>query len=164
MNSKGLRINNVEVDTEILNALLNQDKKIEAIKYIVEHCNTGLKEAKDFIDNYDSDNIELNADLNFPKKEGVQIKTLKNTIEVRYRDKFGNETLVNPDHPLWNNVKLIMRDSLKIKEYEDAFYKEKNETRSNSNPIIIQENNSGKLLLISVIVIVIIALAYFLIP
>ena len=64
MNSKGLRINNVEVDTEILNALLNQNKKIEAIKYIVEHCNIGLKEAKDFVDNYDSDNIELNADLN----------------------------------------------------------------------------------------------------
>ena len=57
------------------NDLLNQNKKIEAIKYIVEHCNTGLKDTKDFVDNYDSDNIELNADLNFPKKEGVQIKT-----------------------------------------------------------------------------------------
>ena len=100
MYQKAITINNVPVDLVILDNFLNKNQKIEAIKYIVEHCNVGLRDAKNFVDNFDPENIEQDSNLNFPKKEGVQIKTLKNTIEVRYCDDQGIETLVNPDHIL----------------------------------------------------------------
>ncbi|RRJ92653.1 hypothetical protein EG240_02370 [Paenimyroides tangerinum] len=138
MYQKAITINNVPVDLVILDNFLNKNQKIEAIKYIVDHCNVGLRDAKNFVDNYDPENIEQDSNLNFPKKEGVQIKTLKNTIEVRYCDDQGIETLVNPDHILWKNVKRIMHDSLKIKEYEDAYYKENSITNQNVNPITVK--------------------------
>lgn len=161
MYQKALTINNVPVDLTILENYLNNNQKIEAIKYIVEHCNVGLRDAKNFVDNYDSGNIEQDSNFNFPKKEGVQIKTLKNTIEVRYCDAQGIETLVNPDHILWKNVKRIMSDSLKIKEYEDAYYKENSITNQNVNPIPVKKDNTAKLFIILIVVISLVTLMYF---
>ena len=41
---------NAEGMLHIIRSLVKQDKKIEAIKFVRQHRNIGLKEAKDFVD------------------------------------------------------------------------------------------------------------------
>lgn len=165
MNQKKMTLNKVDIDLEIVDNLLIENRKIEAIKYIIDKCNMGLKEAKDFIDFYSSGNENEGVNFNVSRQERVQIKMQNNTIQVKYFDNDGLGTYVDPNHPLWQNVKRIMPNNERIEDYEKSFFEEKNESSHsknsrNANPITIQTKNSGNLIIIVLIIIAILVSLY----
>lgn len=47
-----LNINGHKIDGQYLNDLIAREGKLPAIKYVMEHTNVGLKDAKDFVENF----------------------------------------------------------------------------------------------------------------
>lgn len=50
--SNNLHLNGHEIDGQYLNDIISKDGKLPAIKYVMEHTNVGLKDAKDFVENF----------------------------------------------------------------------------------------------------------------
>lgn len=57
MNQK-ITVNGVELEIEAIRALLRADKKIEAIRFVHETSKSGLREAKDAVDQIEADHLE----------------------------------------------------------------------------------------------------------
>ena len=50
--SNNLHLNGYEIDDQHLSDIISRDGKLQAIKYVMNHANAGLKEAKDFVENF----------------------------------------------------------------------------------------------------------------
>ena len=50
--SNNLHLNGHDIDGQYLNDLISRDGKLHAIKYVMDHTDVGLKEAKDFVENF----------------------------------------------------------------------------------------------------------------
>lgn len=50
--SNNLHLNGHEIDGQHLNDLISRDGKLPAIKYVMDHTDVGLKDAKDFVENF----------------------------------------------------------------------------------------------------------------
>ncbi|SPL69629.1 hypothetical protein [Acinetobacter stercoris] len=97
---------------ETLN-LIRQNRKIEAIKFLMEHSNLGLKESKDFVDA-----LQANPELKQIKSDKHQsvshhlyqdnidtyrkIRINLTTQDVWIIDHEGQKILIDEHHPLWN--------------------------------------------------------------
>lgn len=57
MNQK-ITINGVELDTEEIKNLLNQNKKVEAIKFVCDRTKSRLREAKNLVDSIEAGSVE----------------------------------------------------------------------------------------------------------
>jgi hypothetical protein len=85
MNQK-IAINDVELEIEVIKNLLNQDKKVEAIKFVHEKTKIRLREAKDLVDRIEMGDVEIvdpsvaktknhysNSVFNEPRKKGYRV-------------------------------------------------------------------------------------------
>lgn len=50
--SDNLHLNGHPIDSQYLNDIISKDGKLPAIKYVMKHTNVGLKDAKDFVENF----------------------------------------------------------------------------------------------------------------
>ncbi len=50
--SNNLHLNGHEIDGQYLNDIISKDGKLQAIKYVMEYTYVGLKDAKDFVENF----------------------------------------------------------------------------------------------------------------
>ena len=104
-------------------SLLQQNRKVEAVKWVMEHSTLGLKESKDWVEqlienpnfddaNLDSDHLD-SGDLDFEADEtlypvnsniykALQSQYDTGDIYIFYQD--GRKALIDEDHPEWNDV------------------------------------------------------------
>jgi hypothetical protein len=47
-----LHLNGHEIDGQYLNDIISRDGKLQAVKYVMNHANVGLKQAKDFVEDF----------------------------------------------------------------------------------------------------------------
>lgn len=86
MSTQKITINGIDLETQEITNLLNQNKKIEAIKFVHETTKSSLKEAKDAVDQVEADHVEnapiakattknhySNSVFNEPKKKGYGV-------------------------------------------------------------------------------------------
>ena len=50
-----LHLNGHEIDGQYLNDIISRDGKLQAIKYVMDHASVGLKQAKDFVEDFMED-------------------------------------------------------------------------------------------------------------
>lgn len=97
-------------------SLLQQNRKVEAVKWVKEHSNLGLKESKDWIeqlienpsfdDTYAQDSEDGAQEVFYPKDTSIY-KALEahydvGEIYILYQD--GRRELIDEDYPEWNTI------------------------------------------------------------
>lgn len=75
-----LLVNGVSIDKSMLMQYIQKNKKIQAIKYLKDHLNLGLKECKEIVDN-------LSDNSNYYPNNTILISTEIEAHEMHY-DKF----------------------------------------------------------------------------
>ena len=104
-------------------SLLQQNRKVEAVKWVMEHSTLGLKESKDWVEqlienpNFDDANLDNDhldsGDLDFEADEtlypvnsniykALQSQYDTGEIYIFYQD--GRKALIDEDHPEWNAI------------------------------------------------------------
>ncbi len=104
--------------------LLQQNRKVEAVKWVMEHSNLGLKESKDFIDQVietqSFDDLRMADDEVFYANnnhiyKAIQFNLDTDEIYILYHD--GRKELIDEDYPEWND---IMNEFGQGQHYETA--------------------------------------------
>ncbi len=90
---------------DIMN-LIRQNKKVEAVKYVKDHSNLGLQQAKDLVETFqqhaDILQSSTNAtDLHEQQNSFSKIQINHSTQEVSIITKDGDKFLIDEHHPLW---------------------------------------------------------------
>ena len=102
-------------------SLLQQNRKVEAVKWVKEHSNLGLKESKDWIEqlienpnfddsdshHLDSGNLDFEPDETLYPLHSSTYKALQSQydtgeIYIFYQD--GRKELIDEDHPEWDAI------------------------------------------------------------
>lgn len=117
----------LELDICKIIDLVNQNKKLEAIKLICDETKTDLKTAEDVVDIIESGKLENLANISFSdkKRERCSISKSNEGIIVNYYDLNGVKSVVTPAHPLWNRVNILMNNDEMLQEYENSFNQQK---------------------------------------
>lgn len=155
-------INNKEIPAGTFYRLLAEEKKPEAIAYIVQQTGMDLKNAKDIVENFSRMSSMMNEGRTSYHQKARATK-INNKITVRYTDDSGRERVVTPADAAWSKVKDLMRDNDMIKEYEQSFQRNNNETQIDvalSQSGATQQSKTWKRYLI-IALLVILAITYF---
>ena len=99
-----------------MDELLSEDRKLEAIKLLMEHTGMSLKEAKELVDGLKSS--PTGASSRSSRRESIRAQRKNGRTVVTYKGDDGVEQEVTPDHPLWERVKSRMQGNAMIEAYE----------------------------------------------
>lgn len=91
--------------------LLQQNRKVEAVKWVMEHSNLGLKESKDWIEqiikNPNFNDADFEADeILYPVNNSIYkaLQSQYDTGEIYIVYQNGRKELIDEDHPEWNAI------------------------------------------------------------
>ncbi|RQO32280.1 hypothetical protein DBR32_01330 [Taibaiella sp. KBW10] len=117
---KALEEKGIKLDAFI--RLLEEDRKIEAIKMLIESTGMGLKEAKDFVDQLTQNgSTDHTASYRQRSSESVKMQSNKGKTVITYTNTEGQVKIVNPDSPEWPDVRRLMGDHKMLQSYEAAY-------------------------------------------
>lgn len=113
---------------EHVRVLLQKNKKVEAVKYVKEHLNLGLKESKDYVEGL-QDGVMIRP-LQVPSSEDLpsninayhKIQINHNTAEIYLLTDQGHKVEIDENHVLWNDAmqKFARKSYANKKEYLNA--------------------------------------------
>lgn len=124
MTTEKIIINGIKIELAEIQKLLNENRKLEAVKLVLETCNCGLKEAKDVVDNIEIGNFDMSNLQTLPSNniERVWAQKKNGSIIVTYSSGTDEKIVVTPADPLWQRVKaMVKNDNPLINEYETSF-------------------------------------------
>ncbi|WP_228270486.1 ribosomal protein L7/L12 [Acinetobacter guillouiae] len=114
----------LQIPQQDIHALIQQNRKIEAIKLVMENSNLGLKDAKDFVEQLtENPNLAINQfqfdddfyDSQHPRYKAIQSNFETGEIYVLYQDH--QKVLIDEHHPDWDE---IMRHFSQGETYDSA--------------------------------------------
>jgi len=114
----------LQIPQQDILSLIQQNRKIEAIKLVMENSNLGLKDAKDFVEQLtENPNLAINQfqfDEDFYDSQHPRYKTIQSNFEtgeiyVLYQDH--QKVLIDEHHPDWDE---IMRHFTQGETYDSA--------------------------------------------
>lgn len=102
---------NSNIIEPVLN-LLQQNKKVDAVKYVVEHSSLGLKEAKDWVELLMDDPQQAlqvtqdfeNTNYSHKAESSTSIRIDHDKQKVYLIDSNGNKTEIDEFHPQWQQA------------------------------------------------------------
>lgn len=158
-----ITINNITLPAAELNRLIAEGKQVEAIAYITQHAGLGLKDAKHFVDTLTRVDDMLNQGKDNVKQQVTVTRTNKG-FTVKYTGPTGTESIITPSDTAWAEVKKMMPDNDLIREYEESWQHNGNETQIDhvlsSSDTAPQNNNLKKYMVIAFLALLV--AAYFL--
>ncbi|TDG36455.1 hypothetical protein EZJ43_08020 [Pedobacter changchengzhani] len=138
--------------------LIEQNKKLEAVKLVHETAKIGLKEAKELVDNLTDGNWDgYTKPTSTGYKESVRVEKNNGDIKVTYTDNNGKMNFVTPNDPIWAHVKKLMMNKELMLEYEQKF----NENNFNTTASVFVEERPKTWLWIILAAIILVTVCYF---
>lgn len=140
--------------------LIQQNRKIEAIKRLIDTTNMGLKEAKDFVDelveksdlesidlsifNQSSQNQFSSMDYDHEKQNSfskIQINHVTQDVNIITKD--GNKFFIDESHPLWAEAMQFFTGKMFAtkQDYIDSMRQKSDEWISKPNSKVYPENH-----------------------
>lgn len=122
--SDSFRNINLQIPQQDILALIQQNRKIEAIKLVMENSNLGLKDAKNFVEQLtENPHLTINQfqfdddfyDNQHPHYKAIQSNFETGEIYVLYQDH--QKVLIDEHHPDWDE---IMRHFTQGETYDSA--------------------------------------------
>ncbi|WP_353161128.1 ribosomal protein L7/L12 [Acinetobacter guillouiae] len=114
----------LQIPQQDILALIQQNRKIEAIKLVMENSNLGLKDAKDFVEQLtENPNLAINQfqfDDDFYDSQHPRYKAIQSnfeTGEIYVLDQDHQKVLIDEHHPDWDE---IMRHFSQGETYDSA--------------------------------------------
>ena len=123
--------------------LVAQNRKLEAVKFVVEHSNLGLKEAKDFVElisedpdvkPYSMNLAPFSNDNSSKKMSTIQVNYATDQVFVRYEN--GEKIEIDERHSAWNEAMQVFGRGVIYKtksEYLEFMRRQRDELDSISN-------------------------------
>ena len=88
---------------EIL-SLIQQNRKVEAVKLVRESANLGLYDAKSFVDSLMESPEILNDFIHNIQRESQSVDYNFSTRKIKFTDKDGKTVEIDDQHPEWQNI------------------------------------------------------------
>ena len=88
---------------EIL-SLIQQNRKVEAVKLVRESANLGLYDAKNFVDSLMENPEILNDFIHNIQRESQSVDYNFSTRKIKFTDKDGKTVEIDDQHPEWQNI------------------------------------------------------------
>lgn len=142
--------------------LLQQDKKIEAIKLMIDNTGMGLHDAKNFVESIEKKEIVFDsATLDRFSNTSVKMTNSNGKITVKIREGNNPEKTVYPNDPDWNKVKQMLGNKPELSYYETEFLNGKHSIQQKKSSLFVETNSFGKWILFLFLFCVIMLVIYF---
>lgn len=129
-------LNEMGIDENELEKLLQQDKKIEAIKLIHQSQRLGLKESKELVDHISENKTNFTfTDSKSQQFASAKMVTNNDGITVTLTEN-GHDKIVTPADPDWERVKRMLGNTIDLQDYEDDFVHHPMQHQKKSNLFI----------------------------
>lgn len=154
-----LQKNNIE---EELNALLQQNKKLEAIKLVIDNTGMGLHNAKNFVESIQNKETTFNPEAieNF-SNISVKMTNKNGKITVKIKEGGHSEKIIYPNDPNWEKAKKMLGNKPELLQYENEFLSGKHPIPQKKSNLFIETNSFGKWILFFVLFCLIMLVIYF---
>lgn len=147
---------------EELNTLLLQNKKIEAIKLVIDNTGMGLKDAKNFVESiqkketvFNQEAIERFSNIN------VSMTNINGNITVKIKEGNRPEKIVYPNDSDWERAKQMLGNKPELIQYENEFLSGKHPVPQKKSNLFVETSSIGKWILFLVLFCVIMLFIYF---
>ena len=156
---KILSENNIE---EELNTLLRENKKIEAIKLVIERAGIDLKDAKNFVESIQKAGTAFNQEeiekfSNFSAK----MTNITGNITVKIKDGNRPEKIIYPNDSDWEKAKQMLGNKPELIRYENEFLSGKYPIPQKKSNLFVETNSFGKWILFLVLFCAIMLVIYY---
>lgn len=154
-----LQKNNIE---EELSTLLQQNKKLEAIKLVIDNTGMDLLNAKNFVESIQNKETTFSPEAieNF---SNLSVKMTNNNgrITVKIKEGGHSEKIIYPNDPNWGKAKKMLGNKPELLQYEAEFLNGKHPIPQKKSNLFVETNSFGKWILFFVLFCVIMLVIYF---
>lgn len=156
---KGVHGNTIE---EQVRHLLQQNRKLEAIKLMYDSGRMNLKDSKNFVESIErKENIFKPKSAEHFDNSNVQMTGINGRITVKMRQGNGPERVIYPDDPDWEKAKMMLGNKPELDLYEKEFFEGKHPVQKQQSTLFVEDKSSGKWILFFVLFGIIVLLIYF---
>lgn len=147
---------------EELNTLLLQNKKIEAIKLVIDNTGMGLKDAKNFVESIQKKETVFNQEA-IERFSNISVSMTNTNGNITVKIKEGNhpEKIVYPNDSDWERAKQMLGNKPELIQYENEFLSGKHPIPQKKSNLFVETNSIGKWILFIVLFCVIMLFIYF---
>lgn len=153
--------NNIE---EQLNILLQENRKLEAIKLVIDSTGMGLLSAKNLVESIENGETTFNPET-MEELSNMGVKMTNNNGKITVKIKEGNtERVIYPNDPKWEKVKKMLGNKTELQNYETDFLNGKYPLPQKKSNLFVETNSFGKWILFVVLFCIIMLLIYLFYP
>lgn len=147
---------------EELSTLLHQNKKLEAIKLVIDNTGIGLRDAKNFVESIQKKETIFNQE-SIERFSDISIKMTNTNGNIIVKIKEGNhpEKVVYPNDQDWKKVKQMLGNKPELIQYENEFLNGKHPVPQKKSNLFVETNSFGKWILFLVLFCLIMLFIYF---
>jgi len=147
---------------EQLNQLLQQHKKLEAIKLVRDTAGMDLSTAKKFVESLQSKKMLFSSELlNDFSNINVNMTNINGKIEIKIKEGSNPERIIYPTDPNWDKVKKMLGNNPELLIYETKFFNRKHPISQKQSTLYVESNSYGKWILFFVLFCIIMLVIYF---
>lgn len=159
--SQFLQKNNIE---QQLHVLLQKNRKLEAIKLVIDSTGMGLLTAKNLVESIQNGETTFNPET-MEEFSNIGVKMTNNNGKITVKIKEGNaERVIYPNDPKWEKVKKMLGNKTELQNYETDFLNGKYPLPQKQSNLFIETNSLGKWILFLVLFCIIMLLIYLFYP
>lgn len=141
--------------------LLQQNRKLDAIKLMYDSGKMNLKDSKNFVENIERKNnlFKPNPSDQFDNSK-VEMTNINGRITVQMRKGNQPERIIYPDDPDWETAKAMLGNKPELLVYEKEFFEGKHPVQKQQSTLFVENKSSGKWILFIVLFGIIMLLIY----
>ncbi|OCK52647.1 hypothetical protein BA768_11040 [Chryseobacterium sp. CBo1] len=147
---------------EEINTLLQQNKKLEAIKLLIDNTGMGLHNAKNFVESIQNKETTFNPEAieNF-SNISVKMTNINGKITVKMKEGSNPGKIIYPNDPNWEKAKKMLGNKPELLQYETEFLNGKHPIPQKKSNLFVETNSFGKWILFFVLFCLIMLVIYF---
>lgn len=154
-------ISNSKSIGENVRELLQQNKKLEAIKLVYDTTDMNLQNAKDFVETYENSGNFFNPEsMNRLDHINVNMTNVNGNLTVKIKEGNKAEKIVYPNDPEWEQAKKMLGSKPELLKYEADYLAGKYPTADRQSTLYVESNSAGKWILFFIVFCVVMLVLY----
>ena len=168
MNKENNLINGVEINLDQVHALISENRKLEAVKYVMDQAKIGLLEAKNFVDELrnkedtntvDNDLMEQIKTLLKQNKKIEAVKLVKSATGMGLKE--SKDFVENIDHPSFKGLFEKFTGERAVNLTEEKTVKSTGKSEKKSTLFVEEPAGKSKIIFIALLIIIAAIVFYF---
>lgn len=147
---------------EEISILLQQNKKLEAIKLVIDNTGMGLLNAKNFVESIQNKESTFTPEAieNF-SNVSVKMTNINGKITVKMKEGSSPGKIIYPNDPNWEKAKKMLGNKPELLQYETEFLNGKHPIPQKKSNLFVETNSFRKWILFFVLFCLIMLVIYF---